>query len=88
MADSEAILTAIMQVTIQAATVGSASGASTAYAEEAHRSRHGRQALRQQSFDWKAPDKYVELLIFEMEVRNMLQTRTYELKDEDKVPIM
>ena len=31
---------------------------------------------------------YVELLNFEIEVTNILQTRTYELNDEVKVPII
>ena len=60
-----------MQAAIQAATVavialkeaetGPASNASTASAAEVFRSMHGRPDLRQPSFDWKAPDKYVEL---------------------------
>ena len=30
---------------------------------------------------------YVELLNFEMEVANVLQTKVYDLNDEEKVPI-
>ena len=62
MADSEAIKTAIMQAAIQEATVADTepkAGARTAKVGETHRHRHGRPALRQPSFYWKAPDKYV-----------------------------
>ena len=86
MAESEAIQTAIMHVDILAATVAvialkeadtePTSGASTTNAEEVHRPGHGRPALRQPSFDWKAPDKYVELLNFEIEITNKLKIRT------------
>ena len=89
--------TAITQAAIQAATVavkvlkeqdiGPTTGTNVANTEEAHRPRHGRPALRQPTFNWKAPDKYAELLNFEMEVLNILYTRAYELNDEEKVPI-
>ena len=39
-------------------------------------------------FDWKAPDRYVELLNFEMEVANILQPKAYDLNDEEKVSII
>ena len=45
---------------------------------EANRARHVRQALRQPAFNWKALDKSIELLNFEMELRNILQTTAYE----------
>ena len=38
--------------------------------------RHSRPALMKPSFNWNAPDKYVELLTFEMEVANILQIKT------------
>ena len=53
-----------------------------------HRPRHGSLALRQPVFDWKAPDRNIELLNFEMEVTNILQTRAYELNDVERVPII
>ena len=87
-----------MQVPIQTATVTVmvlkeadarlASDGSTANVGQAHRHRHGRAALRQTFFDLNAPDKYVELLCFEMEVTNMLQTKAYKLDDKEEVPIM
>ena len=95
MAESEAIQTAITQVAIQLVTAavmalreaetGPASGSSTANAEEVHRPRYGGPTLPQWSFNWKTPNKYVGLLNFEMDVTNTLQTRIYELHDEEKV---
>ena len=86
-----------MQLAIQAATAavmklreadtGTTSGTSMANVGEAHRHRYSRPALMQPSFNWNAPDKYVELLSFEMDVLNILQTKTYELNDKEKVPI-
>ena len=35
----------------------------TASSIEACRQRHGRPALKQPSFNWNAPDKFIELLI-------------------------
>ena len=64
------------------------SGTNTASSGEAHRHRHGRPALRQPSFNWNVPNKYVELLCFEMEVMNILQTKTYKLTVEGKVPMI
>ena len=84
MAESEAIQTAVMQVAtlvvmvLREAYVGPTSGASMANAGEAFKHRYGRPALRQPSFDWSGPDKYVEQLSFEMEITNILQTKTYE----------
>ena len=39
------------------------------------------------AFDWKAPDRYVELLKFEKELANVLQTKLDGLSDKEKVPI-
>ena len=41
--------------------------------------------LSQPIFDWKVPDKYVELSNFEMEVANILLAKAFDLKDE-KLP--
>ena len=41
--------------------------------------------LSQPASNWEAPDRYVELLNFEMEVANVLQAKAYDL-EEDKVP--
>ena len=44
--------------------------------------------LSQPVFDSKAPDRYVGLLNFKMEVANILQMKAYDLSDEEKVPIL
>ena len=56
--------------------------------EETCRQRHGRPTLKKLSLNWNAPDRYIELLNFEMEIMNKLQTKTYELTEEEKVPII
>ena len=68
MAELEAIQTVDMQVPIQAAMA----------AVMVKRHRHGGPALRQPSFIWNALDEYVKLLSFEMEITNILQTKTYK----------
>ena len=55
---------------------------------EVCRQRHGRPALKQSSFNWNAPDKYVELLNFEMEIANVLQTKMCKITEEEKVPVI
>ena len=40
--------------------------------------------LSQPAFDWKASDRYVGLLNFEMEIENLLQAMLYYLSDEEK----
>ena len=54
---------------------------------EVCRPRHGGPVLRKPTFDWKATDKCIELLHFEMEVM-ILQTGPYELNNEEKVSII
>ena len=44
--------------------------------------------LFQPTFNWKVPDRYVELLNFEMDVTNVLQVYAYDLNDEEKVHII
>ena len=55
---------------------------------EACGKRCDRPALKQPPFNWNAPDKCVELASFEMEVMNMLQIKTHELTEEEKVPVI
>ena len=43
--------------------------------------------LSQAAFDWKAPERYVELLYFKMKVANVLQAKVCNLNDKEKVPI-
>ena len=44
--------------------------------------------LSQPVFDWKAPDRYMELLNFEMEVVNVLQGKACDHNNEEKVSII
>ena len=55
--------------------------------EEKHRPKT-RPMLSKPVFNWKAPDRYVELLHFAVEVTNMLQAKVYELNEEERVVII
>ena len=60
----------------------------TASLEEAHRQGHSGSA-EQPSFNWNVSDKYVELISFKLDVTNILQTKTYELtEEEEKVSVI
>ena len=48
--------------------------------------RQARPMLIQSAFNLKAPDRYVEILNFEMEVSDVPQTKVYDLNDEEKDP--
>ena len=50
--------------------------------------KHGGPALEKLSFNWNAQEKYVELLYFEMEVTNILKTKTYVLAEEETVLVI
>ena len=63
-------------------------GVSMANTGEAHLSEHCGQALRQPGLNWKVSDKYIELLNFEMEIMNTLQTRASEVNNDEKVCII
>ena len=65
---------------------GLTSATNTVSLGEACRHRHCRPALRQPSLNWNVPDKYTELLSLEKEVTNILQTNTYNIPEEEKVP--
>ena len=66
--------TAVVMI-LREVDAGLRSGASIANLREMHRERYGRSALKQPSSNWNVTDKYVELLNFEMEVTNILQTK-------------
>ena len=70
------------------ADTGSAPGNNAVSPGEVHSHRDGKPALSQPSFNWNATDKYGELLCFELEVMNIIQTKTCELTEEEKVPII
>ena len=98
MVDSEAIQTVVTQAAIQAATAavmvmteadaGPTSGTNTVGSGEACRQVHGRPALRQPSFNQNASNKQMKLLSFEMQITDILWTKTYALTNEDKVPVI
>ena len=44
--------------------------------------------LSQPVFDWKVPDRYMQLVNFEMEVADLFQAKAYDLSDKEKVPII
>ena len=45
--------------------------------------RHGHPILEKPSFYWDTQDRDVELMNLEMEVTNILETRAYDLTDEE-----
>ena len=45
-------------------------------------------SMKQPTFDWKAKDKYNELLNFEMVVKNIFMTKGYGISDSERVPIV
>ena len=93
--DSEDMMSVIMQVAIQAAmTVVRVMMEADPTAEphtrrsspgKHHRPRQAGTMMSQSAFNWKAPDKYVALLNFKLEVANVLQVKEYDLYDTEKV---
>ena len=57
-------------------------------AKEAIEQRHGEVILEKPLFNWDTQDRYAELVNFEMEVTNILETRAYGLTDDEKVPVI
>ena len=57
-------------------------------AQEKHADTNGGPALKQLSFNCNDPEKYVEQLNLKIEVTNILQTKMYDVTEEEKVPIM
>ena len=88
----------IMQIAIQAATaevrvmreadMPAELQTSRSLPEEQHRPRQAVPMLSQSAFDWEVPDRYVEILNFEMKVTNVLQAKVCDLSDKEKVPII
>ena len=44
--------------------------------------------LEKPRFNWDMPDRYVKLLNFQLEMMNILETRAYEINDEERIPII
>ena len=57
----------------------------TAIHKQPQRQSHGRLMLEKPLFNWDAKDRYAELINVKMEVTNILETKAYELNDEEKV---
>ena len=55
--------------------------------EEPHRPRQTGPIKSQPAFDWKVPDRYVELLNFEMEVSDVLQAKAYDPMMKRRCPL-
>ena len=49
--------------------------------------RHGRPVLDKLSFNWNAPDRYVELMKFEMDFKGILERKAFKLTDKEKDPV-
>ena len=98
MVNSEELQAAITQVAIQEATMAvramkeaklpTKPHTRRSNPEEHHRSRQAGPMMSQPAFNWKVPDRYVELLNFEMHVANVLQADAHDLIEEGKVPII
>ena len=92
--ESEAVQTVVIQVAIHTAITvvmvmresdaGLASGTKAVSLEEVHRHRHGGLALRQPFFNQNSTDGYRGLLRFEVEVKNIPQTKTCKLTEQMK----
>ena len=93
MANSEEMQAAIMQVAIKAATAMVRVMRKADPPAKPHSIRNTpeeccRPMMSQPAFNWKMPDRYVEVLNFEMEVENVVQAEMYDLSEEGKVPII
>ena len=98
MANSEEIQAAITQATIRVATMAlramreadslAKPHTRRSILEENQRPRQAGPIMSQPGFSWKVPDRYVELLNFEMGVANVLQSEAYDFSEERKVPII
>ena len=44
--------------------------------------------LENSAFTWVAQERYFELMNFDMELFNILQSNVYELSEEEKVPVI
>ena len=96
MAESEGIKKLVNQAAAQAAkTDMMALGDAKAWPwpnpvvshREPWRQRHNRPILVSPVFNWGYQDRYTELMNFKM-VTNILETKVYEITEEEKVPVI
>ena len=57
----------------------------TASHSDPQRQGHSRPVLVKPAFNWGTHDRYVEFMNFEMEVKNILETKVYELTEDEKI---
>ena len=95
MAESEGIQDIVKQAAVQAVKAvvmalreadAGTQLANTAVPRESQRKRHDRLALEKPLFNWNAQDRYVDILNFEVKVKNILEIKAYKLSEEEKVP--
>ena len=97
MEESEGVQSLVTQVEIQTVMAlvmvmreteaGLISGTNTVILREAHRQKHGRPAMKQPSFNWNVPDKYVELLNSKWRSETH-STKIYKVTEKEKVLII
>ena len=96
MADSACIKEIVNQAAVHAATLvmmafrDTQTGPQPATLQnqwKTQRQRNGGLALEKPRFNCDMLDRYVGLLNFQLEVTNILETRTYEINDEERIPV-
>ena len=55
---------------------------------ENYRQRNGGLVLEELGFNWDAPHGYVELLNFQLDMMNILETRAYGINEEERIPVI
>ena len=56
--------------------------------QENQRLRNGGLVLEKPRINWNAPDRYVKLLNFQLQVMNILEIRHCEINDEERIPVI
>ena len=86
--NKEAIQAAIAVMMVLKDTDVGPWSAATASLRKLPRQRYGELALEKMSFNWNVQNRYIEVLNFEMEVTHILETKLFELTDEEKVQVI
>ena len=94
MAGSESIKEIVNQVALQTATAAiiafkdtetGPKPAKSPNQQENQRQMNGGLVLEKPRFNWDMPYRYDKLLHFQLEVMNILETRAYEINDEERI---
>ena len=56
--------------------------------QETQRQRNGGLILKKPRLNWDAPDRYIKLLNFQIEVTHILETRAHEISNEEQIPVI